>query len=102
MPSLEQHCEECIHFLGDEFSYVHIWLDEFAIILGPRHRLSRHHKEGIEEVRGIWGDRAASAAERHIISDVGEVLSRSDLRKKWKKSHPYKRDMMDSSQPPVI
>lgn len=102
MPSCEQHCLECLHFIGDEFSYVHIWLDEFSLIQGPKHRLSRHHKEGIEEVLRMWGDSAAKAAERHIISDVGEVLSRSDLRRKWKKSHPYRRDVKDASQSPII
>lgn len=30
----------------------------------------RHHRQGIEEVRRLWGDRAALAAEIHIRQDL--------------------------------
>ena len=101
MPSREQHCIECLYKMNDEFEYVHDWLDEFAQKMGPKHRLSRHHKEGVEEVRGKWGDQAAKAAEMHIVADVGVVVSRSDLRAMWKKSHPYKRDFQDFNNSPL-
>jgi hypothetical protein len=31
----------------------------------------RHHREGIEEVRTLWGDLAAKAAEIHLLADMG-------------------------------
>lgn len=72
MPSLEYHCLECLKELGEPFEYVHRWLDEF---MGhpkykTRHRCVRHHREGIDQVRKMWGDKAAKAAEIHIRSDL--------------------------------
>lgn len=61
MPSLEEHCKACHSLLGDDFDYVHKYLDEFSSKLEIYHRRVRHHKEGIEEVREKWGDRAAEA-----------------------------------------
>jgi len=37
------------------------------------HHRHRHHKEGVEEVREKWGDKAATAAALHIIYDIGKV-----------------------------
>jgi hypothetical protein len=68
----KQHCEECLLKLGEPFNEVHAWLDEFQgkPPHGMRHRKFRHHQKGIEEVRKMWGGRAAEAATLHIVSDL--------------------------------
>lgn len=66
----EEHCADCIEHLGEPFGHVHKWLDELMATHSIRHRKFRHHKAGIEEVRRQWGDRAAMAAELHIIADL--------------------------------
>ena len=68
----EEHCQESIELFGEAFAEVHNWLDEFAgsSEFSMRHRKKRHHKQGIEEVRGKWGDVAAVVARQHIISDL--------------------------------
>ena len=72
MAKFEEHCRACVEELGEPFEAVHLWLDEFAGQPGiaTRHRRFRHHKEGIEEVRAKWGDRAAQAAINHIRLDL--------------------------------
>ena len=69
---LEEHCQETERLLGDRFEHVHRWLDEFAGTpeYKKRHRKVRHHLEGIEQVRNLWGDKAAEAARIHIIADI--------------------------------
>jgi len=71
MAKFEEHCEDCIRELGEPFSNVHIWLDEYFILLRHKHREIRHHQEGVQEIREMWGDKAASAAEIHIKRDYG-------------------------------
>jgi hypothetical protein len=68
MPKFGEHCAHCREMLGAEFREVHLWLDEFCgkPPYGTRHRHLRHYLEGIEEVRRLWGDQAAKAAEVHI------------------------------------
>ena len=80
MPSFQQHCAASREVLGEEFREVHLWLDEFFKLKGPAHRQMRHHKEGIEEIRAKWGDKAAEAAELHISMDFfnGPIPSRID------------------------
>lgn len=72
MASFEEHCQRCEEILGEPFPRVHLWLDEFFMKSpwGTRHRHLRHHRKGIEEVRRLWGDRAALAAEIHIRQDL--------------------------------
>jgi len=68
----EEHCKECLEKLGNEWGKVHKWLDAMASEYGLEyHRKVRHHKQGIEKVREMWGDEAAKAAELHIASDYG-------------------------------
>ena len=74
MASFEEHCADCRRELGEDFEQVHIWLDELFKVLGPKHRSARHHTGGVEQVRKIWGDRAAKAAEIHIRRDCSGVL----------------------------
>lgn len=66
-----EHCKECQVALGKPWDVVHRWLDEFAprTFPDPFHRVYRHHKEGVAEVRMKWGEEAARAAEMHILSD---------------------------------
>ena len=71
MAKFEEHCEDCIRELGEPFPNVHIWLDEYFILLRHKHREMRHHTEGVEEIRKMWGDKAAQAAEIHIRKDYG-------------------------------
>jgi DNA-binding GntR family transcriptional regulator len=80
MPSFKQHCDASRSLFGEEFQDVHLWLDAFFRAYGPKHRQFRHHKEGIEEVRAKWGDRAAEAAELHITMDLFNlpIPSKSD------------------------
>jgi hypothetical protein len=68
----EDHCKESFALFGKQYSEVHSWLDEFAGSkeYGMRHRRKRHHLKGIEEARALFGDEAAEAARRHIISDL--------------------------------
>ena len=49
-----------------------------------RHRKLRHHLACIEQVRKLWGDRAAEAAWLHIIADL--------KREEWIEDQPFPRD----------
>lgn len=74
MSRYSEHCADCERVLGNAFDDVHLWLDEFAATHGENHRQFRHHKKGVEQVRELWGDVAAAAAEIHIKKDFfGEV-----------------------------
>ena len=55
MSTLKDHCEDCVKELGEDFRYVHEWLDELFLYVGPDHRDYRHNWRGIEEVRRRWG-----------------------------------------------
>ena len=80
MASHDEHCADCVRELGQGFSWIHIWLDQYFDDMGTRHRAIRHHLEGIEEVRSKWGGDAALAAEIHIRRDFdGRVPSRKEL-----------------------
>lgn len=73
MAHIDEHSKDCLDELGNEFREVHIWLDELFKKLGGKHRSARHHQDGVEEVRKKWGDKAARAAEIHIIKDCGKI-----------------------------
>jgi len=89
----KEHCIECREKLGDEWEKVHIWLDETAKGYFPwaGHRQIRHHEEGVEEVREMWGDEAAKAAELHIISDEGYIPIEWEIRERYGPS-PFVED----------
>lgn len=79
MASINEHSQDCINQLGEPFREVHVWLDEFFATKGYRHRIMRHHTEGVEEARRKWGDRAATAAQIHIMKDCnGKVPTREE------------------------
>jgi len=71
---LEAHIADSLRFFGKPYEEVHRWLDEFAGTpqYGYRHRCKRHHKQGVEEIRPMFGDEAALAAMEHIKSDLRE------------------------------
>ena len=71
MADLKTHCEDCEKLLGEDFRYVHEWLDELFKYVGPDRRGYRHNQKGVEEVRRRWGDKAARAAEIHLRRDEG-------------------------------
>lgn len=84
MPGFKEHCQDCRNELGEPFENVHAWLDELQAEYGPMHRSVRHNTEGVERVRAMWGDRAARAAEIHILKDCGGVImSKQELRDYW-------------------
>ena len=86
MPSFTEHCAETTAALGMPYEDVHRWLDEFAgkPPLGMRHRKVRHHFAGIEQVRKLWGDQAATAARLHIIANLKQ--------EGWTEDMPFPRD----------
>ena len=85
MASIKEHVSDCQAELGKGWDCVHHWLDEYAKIYWPwmGHRTHRHHKEGIEECRAMWGDDGARAAEIHILKDEGNIPSREEINKKY-------------------
>jgi hypothetical protein len=84
MASQKEHEEDCRRKLGEPFSAVHEWLDALQAEYGPMHRVFRHNLEGVEQVRALFGDAAARAAEIHIRRDTGgQMLSAKELRDYW-------------------
>ena len=71
---LEDHEAETVRLLGQKFTEVHKWLDEFAGTpqYGMRHRKVRHHQEGIKQAEQLFGPLGAAAAMRHICSDLSD------------------------------
>jgi len=72
MSTFEEHCHESIIKFGEAFPQVHTWLDEFMGKPGvfTRHRKFRHHLEGIEQCKVLFGKIAAEVAQQHIITDL--------------------------------
>ncbi len=84
MGSQTEHCADCVDELGEPFDEVHEWLDALQADYGPMHRPFRHHTEGVEKVRAMWGDGAARAAEIHILRDCGGVIpTPQEIRDFW-------------------
>ncbi len=78
MASLQQHVRDCSEFLGDGYVEVNRWIDELFATLGPAHRKVRHHKEGIEEEKSIFGEKGAQAVVVHILRDCRHIPIRRD------------------------
>lgn len=79
MAKVKTHIEDCERILGDDFKYVHEWLDEYARQYNPHvhleyHRKFRHHAKGVEQVAKEWGFYAERAAKLHIIRDYEMFL----------------------------
>jgi hypothetical protein len=75
-----QHEMDCRRFLGDGYVYVHKWMDELFAALGPLHRKARHHREGIEDARRLFGADAAKAALIHVLRDCCNIPSAEDYK----------------------
>jgi hypothetical protein len=83
MASLAQHNKDCVKFLGEPFESVNRWVDEYFSQYGPAHRRFRHHREGIEEARALFGDRGATAAAIHILRDCRQIPRKQDYELGW-------------------
>ena len=83
MSSLKEHCEDCIKEMGKDYKEVHMWLDEFFVKLGSKHRSIRHHKEGVQEVIEKFGVEAGRAAEIHIRKDWWGMLPSKKQAEMW-------------------
>jgi len=85
MSDWKEHAKDCQDQLGNPWYVVHHWLDKFAGIYWPAkiHRIHRHHKEGVDEVRKMWGDEAAEAAEIHILNDEGDIPTKEEIEKRY-------------------
>ncbi len=87
MASRKEHCDDCRKALGEDFDFIHSWLDRHAIEvrkdgsvwLDRNHRKYDHHREGIEDIRKKWGDQAAEAARIHIKRDEGKIRGRKEM-----------------------
>jgi len=93
MAEYREHCADCQRELGKAYEVVHRWLDEFAFSKGmfrPQHRSMRHHSDGVEEVRKMWGDEAARAAEIHISKDFGGKIPTAQEAQAWSLFGPNK------------
>ena len=68
----EEHCQHSIKLFGKPYEEVHLWLDELQQdpLYKSRHRKKRHHKQGIEQVRELFGNKAALVAAQHILDDI--------------------------------
>ena len=80
MAKLAEHEKDCRERLGKPFTEVHLWLDEFAkkypvTIFEDQHRKYRHNKQGLEEIRKMWGDEAAEAGLLHLVRDTFGCIS---------------------------
>lgn len=86
---LSDHCTESILLFGKPFEEVHQWLDEFAGApgIGFKHRKIRHHLQGIEEIRKLFGDTATEVGLQHIKSDLKE--------EGWQKTDRFPKDEND-------
>lgn len=86
MAEYKEHCRDCQEEIGKAWEVVHRWLDEFAFrngVFRPQHRCMRHHVGGVAEVRRMWGDEAARAAEIHIRKDFGGVVPDEKEVQRW-------------------
>lgn len=81
MARSDEHCFIDEKHFGRAFPEVHRWLDAYAHKDGAGHRRRRHHQEGVEEIREMWGNDAARAAELHIVIDMGHLPTQSEWRR---------------------
>ncbi len=81
--NFEEHCKHSLEQFGNRHEEIHRWLDKFTGCYNPaemyKHRKHRHHKEGVEEAKKLFGDIGALVAEDHIRCDSeGMLPSRKD------------------------
>jgi hypothetical protein len=85
MANLSEHEKDCKERLGKPFTEVHLWLDEFAkkypvTIFEDQHRKYRHNKQGLEEIREMWGDEAVEAGLLHLVRDTFGCIEEGRLK----------------------
>lgn len=80
MAPLHQHNADCTKFLGQSHEKVNVWMDEYFATLGPFHRKMRHHQEGIDEARALFGHEGAVAAAIHVLRDCRQIPRQKDYR----------------------
>jgi hypothetical protein len=78
MSSFEEHKADTLRRLGKTFDEVHIQMDRWHSKFGGKHRFVMHHTEGVEEIRGQFGDDGAKAAECHIRLDCGGKIPKKE------------------------
>ena len=85
MTFIETHCGDCLNMpeLGETFEFVHRWLDGIEPPYDTTRPDPRHHMGGIEQVRKMWGDKAAKAAEIHILRDTGGRIPTEEEARSW-------------------
>lgn len=90
----DEHCIVCTRKLGDWFINVHHWLNEFWGRYDGRleHRDFRHHRQGIEEIRKLMGDKAAKAAELHILIDWAYLIDAAHIPENAKEAAALRLD----------
>jgi len=81
-----EHVEDCEMLLGMSWRKVHKWLDDFAAKYPPNiyleyHRRFRHNRDGVEEIRKMWGPKAEQAAVIHLVRDANWVRLKKPLHK---------------------
>jgi len=95
MASRKQHCRECKEKFGKDFDHVHKWLDGLCCkwedevqYLDLNHRRHRHHEEGLEKLREMFGDEAYEAGKLHLMTDFGRIPKEAEYKNtasKWMK-----------------
>ena len=93
MASLAQHNADCLKWLGETWEPVNLWMDELFATYGSKHRRYRHHREGIEEARNLFGDTGALAAAIHILRDCRSIPSTKDYESEVVDSLGIPRDL---------
>lgn len=103
MSSYKEHCLDCEKILGKQWNCVHLWLDEMFRHMGGNwiHRSFRHHAEGIEEARKMWGDEAAEAAKIHIMKDFPGLKEPPKAEDYKRKDLVYFTDFMMGDEEPT-
>ena len=78
LATFKQHVADCVRFLGQGCEEVNLWMDELFKVYGPEHRKYRHHLEGIDEARELFGEIGGAAATIHILRDCRNVPHKHD------------------------
>jgi hypothetical protein len=86
MPSHEQHCKLSLERYGKDFSGLHGWMDEPAVVIvGMTHRKFRHDIYTTpQEALKIFGEFADQACIDHIKQDANEDRKREKKPKRSK------------------
>jgi hypothetical protein len=78
MGSFEEHKADTLKRIGKTHEYVHEYMDQWHGKFGAHHRRVLHHQDGVEEIRKMFGDEGAKAAECHIRLDCGGRIPKKE------------------------